>query len=74
MQFAIEQRQLTSEDSHRPAFEPESTMSIVEAANHDEAIGRFAAARRSRPCGGTKRSFFGGFRRARCRDRFVTTA
>jgi hypothetical protein len=47
MQFTIEQRQLTSEDSHRPAFEPESTTSIVEAADHDEAIGRFADTDRS---------------------------
>jgi hypothetical protein len=42
MKFSIEQRQLTSEESHRPVFEPESTTAVIEAADHDEAIGWLA--------------------------------
>ena len=41
MQFTIEARALTSEYTHRPAFDGESSRILVEADDPDEAISRF---------------------------------
>lgn len=41
MQYTIEQRQLTSEYTHRPNFDTALHRTVVEAPDPDEAISRY---------------------------------
>ena len=41
MQYTIETRELTSESTHRPAFEVESRRMVIEARDENEAIDRY---------------------------------
>ena len=41
MQFTIESRQLTNEDTHRPTFGAETRQTVIEAGTADDAIGEF---------------------------------
>ena len=41
MQYTIETRELTSESSHRPAFDIEPQRMVIEANDENEAIDRF---------------------------------
>lgn len=47
MQFTIEARELTSEDTHRPSLDPHSRSMTVEAKSPDDAISKFLAENRS---------------------------
>lgn len=41
MQYTIEARQLTSEDTHRPSYDVEPRRMTIEAAGPSEAISQF---------------------------------
>jgi hypothetical protein len=41
LQFTIEARALTNENTHRPSFDGESRRTFVEAEDPDDAITRF---------------------------------
>ena len=41
MQYTIEERELTSEYTHRPSFDGESSRIVIDAADPDEAISRY---------------------------------
>ena len=47
MQFTIEARELTSEDTHRPSLDPQSRRVTVEAKSADDAISQFLQENRS---------------------------
>ena len=41
MRYTIEARELTNEYTHRPSYDVESRMTVVEAGDADEAISRY---------------------------------
>ncbi len=41
MQYTIETRELTSEYTHRPAYDGESRRTLIDAADADEAISQY---------------------------------
>lgn len=47
MQYTIEARELTNEDTHRPSLDPSSRRVTIEAKSADEAISRFLSENRS---------------------------
>ena len=47
MRYTIEARELTSESTHRPAFDEQTHRIIVEAGGPDEAIDSFVKDNRS---------------------------
>lgn len=47
MQYTIEARQLTSEDTHRPALDPQRRRVTIEAKSADDAISKFLSENRS---------------------------
>ena len=47
MQYTIEARELTNEDTHRPSLDPRSRRVTIEATSADEAISQFLTENRS---------------------------
>ena len=47
MQYTIEARELTNEDTHRPSLDPRSRRITIEATGADEAISQFLTENRS---------------------------